>query len=76
MRLIAETETGIQVSDGAGWRDPMPGEFLAMDDGSNFLALNAESAAVAWWKGFGAGIGVALVTLAVFAAVAAERVGS
>jgi len=73
MRLIAETETGIQVSDGTGWRDPMPGEFIALDDGSNFLSLNGESAAVAWWKGFGAGIGVTLVTLAICAAVAAER---
>ncbi len=76
MRLIMETEAGVQVSEGAGWRDPEPGEFLAMDDGSNFLALNAESVAVAWWKGFGAGIAVALVSLAVFAAVAAERIGS
>lgn len=56
MRLIAETDTGIQVSDGAGWRDPFPGEFIAVDGGSNFLELNGETAAVAWWRGMGVGL--------------------
>jgi hypothetical protein len=70
LRLIAETESGIQVSDGAGWRSPYPGEFVAVDGGSNFLELNGETAAVAWWKGLGAGLLLGLGFAAVMLGVA------
>lgn len=75
LRLIRETETGIEVSDGAGWREPYPGEFVAMP-GGNFLDLNGERAAIAWLKGIAAGVLVALAAVAVVGAVVAERAGS
>jgi hypothetical protein len=67
MRLICETESGIQVSDGHGWRAPYPGEFVAVDGQSNFLELNGESAAVAWWRGLGAGLLIGAGAVAVMA---------
>lgn len=71
-RLIRETDTGILVSDGAGWRAPYPDEFVAVDGGSNWLDLNGERAAIAWLKGIGVGVLVTLAVVAVVAGVIAE----
>lgn len=73
MRLIREIEGGIEVSEGNGWRPPYAGEFVATEDGSGFLNLNAESTAVAWWQGFGSGLLAAMAGLAAIAVFVVER---
>lgn len=75
MRLIQETESGLMVSDGTGWRAPHPGEFVAMDGGQNYWDLNGERAAVAWLKGAFVGSAVTAVMLSVALAVWAGRIG-
>lgn len=63
MRLLMETDTGVLVSDGHGWREPHEGEFVSVD-GGNFLSLNGERAAIAWLKGAFAGSAVTAVVVA------------
>lgn len=72
MRLIQETADGIMVSDGHGWREPEPNEFVPVQ-GGNYLDLNGERAAVAWWKGVAAGGLTVLAVVAIWAAWYAEH---
>jgi hypothetical protein len=74
MTITAATfsETGAKVYDTAtGMRDAEPDDWAAVG-GGNFIAFNNERSAVAWAKGFVAGVLVTGFVVAVIAGVVAE----
>jgi hypothetical protein len=44
-------EHGVRARDEDGWRDPVPGEEVTTDDGSNHVTVNTEGYYVGLWHG-------------------------